>query len=78
MGHDQAGTLDMSDGMFRDAMNHGMDASTHIHDVASGEHEGLIRMLCGHSRLEATEAKFLSKMWLRHSQQHHVAVAEVA
>jgi len=36
-----AGTLDMSDGMFRDAMNHGMDASTHIHDVASGEHEGI-------------------------------------
>ena len=37
----RAGTLDMSDGMFRDAMNHGMDASTHIHDVASGEHEGI-------------------------------------
>jgi hypothetical protein len=37
----QAGTLDMSDGMFRDAMDHGMDASTHIHDVASGEHEGI-------------------------------------
>lgn len=37
----KAGTLDMSDGMFRDAMNHGMDASTHIHDVASGEHEGI-------------------------------------
>jgi predicted nucleic-acid-binding Zn-ribbon protein len=37
----KAGTLDMSDGMFRDALNHGMDASTHIHDVASGEHEGI-------------------------------------
>ena len=37
----QAGTLDMSDGMFREAMDHGMDASTHIHDVASGEHEGI-------------------------------------
>ena len=37
----KAGTLDMSDGLFRDAMNHGMDASTHIHDVASGEHEGI-------------------------------------
>ena len=37
----KAGTLDMSDGMFRDAMNHGRDASTHIHDVASGEHEGI-------------------------------------
>ncbi len=37
----KAGTLDMSEGMFRDAMNHGMDASTHIHDVASGEHEGI-------------------------------------
>ena len=37
----KAGTLDMSDGMFRDAMDHGMDASTHIHDVASGEHEGI-------------------------------------
>tara|TARA_B100001094_G_scaffold91538_1_gene87525 strand:+ start:2811 stop:4025 length:1215 start_codon:yes stop_codon:yes gene_type:complete len=37
----QAGTLDMSDGLFREAMTHGMDASTHIHDVASGEHEGI-------------------------------------
>ncbi|MDP6866707.1 MAG: zinc ribbon domain-containing protein, partial [Candidatus Poseidoniaceae archaeon] len=37
----KAGTLDMSEGMFRDAMDHGMDASTHIHDVASGEHEGI-------------------------------------
>ncbi len=37
----QAGTLDMKDGMFREAMDHGMDASTHIHDVASGEHEGI-------------------------------------
>ena len=37
----KAGTLDMSDGMFREAMDHGMDASTHIHDVASGEHEGI-------------------------------------
>jgi len=27
--------------MFREAMDHGMDASTHIHDVASGEHEGI-------------------------------------
>ncbi|MBP66844.1 MAG: hypothetical protein CMA67_06270 [Euryarchaeota archaeon] len=37
----KAGTLDMSDGMFREAMDHGMDASAHIHDVASGEHEGI-------------------------------------
>jgi hypothetical protein len=37
----QAGTLDMSEGLFRGAMTHGMDASTHIHDVASGEHEGI-------------------------------------
>lgn len=37
----QAGTLDMSEGLFREAMTHGMDASTHIHDVASGEHEGI-------------------------------------
>ena len=37
----QAGTLDMSEGLFRGAMTHGMEASTHIHDVASGEHEGI-------------------------------------
>jgi len=35
------GTLDLSEGMFRDAMNLGMEASTHIHDVSSGEHEGI-------------------------------------
>ena len=33
--------LDLSEGLFRDAMNLGMDASTHIHDVSSGEHEGI-------------------------------------
>ena len=37
----QKGTLDLTDGLFRDAMNLGMEASTHIHDVASGEHEGI-------------------------------------
>ncbi|MCH1527019.1 MAG: zinc ribbon domain-containing protein [Candidatus Poseidoniaceae archaeon] len=37
----QKGTLDLSEGLFRDAMNLGMDASTHIHDVSSGEHEGI-------------------------------------
>ena len=35
------GKLDLSDQMFKDAMQLGMDASTHIHDVASGEHEGI-------------------------------------
>ena len=35
------GKLDLKDQMFRDAMQLGMDASTHIHDVASGEHEGI-------------------------------------
>lgn len=37
----QAGKLDLSEGLFRDAMDNGMEASTHIHDVASGEHEGI-------------------------------------
>lgn len=37
----QKGTLDLSDGLFRDAMDLGMEASTHIHDVSSGEHEGI-------------------------------------
>lgn len=37
----QKGELNLSDGLFRDAMNLGMDASTHIHDVSSGEHEGI-------------------------------------
>lgn len=37
----QAGKLDLSEGMFRDAMNSGMQASTHIHDVAKGSHEGI-------------------------------------
>ena len=37
----QKGTLDLKEGLFRDAMNLGMDASTHIHDVSSGEHEGI-------------------------------------
>ena len=37
----QKGDLDLSDGLFRDAMNLGMEASTHIHDVSSGEHEGI-------------------------------------
>ena len=37
----QKGDLDLSEGLFRDAMNLGMDASTHIHDVSSGEHEGI-------------------------------------
>ena len=37
----QKGELDLSDGLFRDAMNLGMEASTHIHDVSSGEHEGI-------------------------------------
>ena len=35
------GDLDLSEGLFRDAMNLGMEASTHIHDVSSGEHEGI-------------------------------------
>lgn len=37
----QDGKLDLSEGLFRDAMVQGMEASTHIHDVASGEHEGI-------------------------------------
>ena len=37
----QAGKLDLSEGLFRDAMDNGMEASTHIHDVASGEHDGI-------------------------------------
>ncbi|MGB1549176.1 MAG: hypothetical protein ACPHA0_02355 [Candidatus Poseidoniaceae archaeon] len=37
----QKGDLDLSEGLFRDAMNLGMEASTHIHDVSSGEHEGI-------------------------------------
>ena len=37
----QAGKLDLKEGMFREAMDNGMEASTHIHDVASGEHEGI-------------------------------------
>lgn len=37
----QDGKLDMSDPLFKEAMALGMDASTHIHDVASGEHEGI-------------------------------------
>ena len=35
------GKLDLNEGMFRTAMDTGMEASTHIHDVASGEHEGI-------------------------------------
>ena len=37
----QAGKLNLSEDMFRDAMNSGMQASTHIHDVAKGAHEGI-------------------------------------
>lgn len=37
----QAGKLDLKEGMFKEAMDNGMEASTHIHDVASGEHEGI-------------------------------------
>ena len=37
----QKGTLDLSEGLFRAAMNLGMEARTHIHDVSSGEHEGI-------------------------------------
>ena len=37
----QAGKLDLNEGLFREAMDNGMEASTHIHDVASGEHEGI-------------------------------------
>jgi hypothetical protein len=37
----QEGKLDLNEGLFRDAMDTGMQASTHIHDVASGEHEGI-------------------------------------
>ena len=37
----QSGDLNLGDSLFRDAMNRGMDASTHIHDVASGENEGI-------------------------------------
>tara|TARA_B110000444_G_scaffold258793_1_gene300696 strand:- start:3399 stop:4667 length:1269 start_codon:yes stop_codon:yes gene_type:complete len=37
----QAGKLDLTEGLFREAMDNGMEASTHIHDVASGEHEGI-------------------------------------
>ena len=37
----QAGKLDLREGLFREAMDNGMEASTHIHDVASGEHEGI-------------------------------------
>ena len=35
------GKLDLNEGLFRNAMDTGMEASTHIHDVASGEHEGI-------------------------------------
>ena len=37
----QDGKLDLNEGLFREAMDTGMEASTHIHDVASGEHEGI-------------------------------------
>ena len=37
----QDGKLDLNEGLFRNAMDTGMEASTHIHDVASGEHEGI-------------------------------------
>lgn len=37
----QSGKLDLSEGLFREAMDNGMVASTHIHDVSSGEHEGI-------------------------------------
>ena len=37
----QDGKLDLNEGLFRSAMDTGMEASTHIHDVASGEHEGI-------------------------------------
>lgn len=37
----QKGDINLADGLFRDAMNLGMEASTHIHDVSSGEHEGI-------------------------------------
>jgi len=37
----QEGKLDLNEGLFRQAMDTGMEASTHIHDVASGEHEGI-------------------------------------
>ena len=37
----QKGTLDLKEGLFREAMQLGMKASTHIHDVSSGEHEGI-------------------------------------
>jgi hypothetical protein len=37
----QEGKLDLNEGLFREAMDTGMEASTHIHDVASGEHEGI-------------------------------------
>ena len=37
----QAGKLDLSEGMFKEAMDSGMEASTHIHDVAKGAHEGI-------------------------------------
>ena len=57
----KAGTLDMSDGMFRDAMSHGMDASTHIHDVASGEHEELILTHAGHPVLKPPKRSFCPK-----------------
>ena len=33
--------LNLNEGLFRTAMDTGMEASTHIHDVASGEHEGI-------------------------------------
>tara|TARA_B100001250_G_scaffold414072_1_gene450541 strand:- start:1985 stop:3253 length:1269 start_codon:yes stop_codon:yes gene_type:complete len=33
--------LNLNEGLFRNAMDTGMEASTHIHDVASGEHEGI-------------------------------------
>ena len=37
----QSGDLNLGDSLFRDAMSRGMDASTHIHDVASGEGDGI-------------------------------------
>ena len=37
----QDGKLNLNEGLFRTAMDTGMEASTHIHDVAAGEHEGI-------------------------------------
>ena len=61
----QDGKLDLNEGLFRTAMDTGMEASTHIHDVASGEHEGIDPdAMRANTSTETTKAQLLPKMWL--------------